>query len=58
MIKTHTLSPPGLGNFPLKHVDDYSVPQNWVKHGGVMLPMNEPPDFGEPPAFRDDDIPF
>jgi len=31
--------PPGLGNFPLKHVDDYKVPPNWVKHGGVMLPM-------------------
>jgi len=31
--------PPGLGNFPLKHVDDYKVPPAWVKHGGVMLPM-------------------
>ena len=31
--------PPGLGTFPLKHVDDYSVPLNWEKHGGVMLPM-------------------
>jgi hypothetical protein len=31
--------PPGLGTFPLKHVDDYSVPPNWEKHGGVMLPM-------------------
>jgi hypothetical protein len=31
--------PPGLGKFPLKHIDDYSVPQNWVKHGGIMLPM-------------------
>lgn len=31
--------PPGLGTFPLKHVDDYPVPPNWVKHGGVMLPM-------------------
>lgn len=36
--KTYPL-PPGLGNFPLKHVDDYQVPSNWVKHGGVMLPM-------------------
>lgn len=33
--------PPGLGRFPLKHVDDFgqSVPQSWMEHGGVMLPM-------------------
>ena len=33
--------PPGLGNFPLKHVDDYAdrVPDTWRKHGGVFLPM-------------------
>ena len=33
--------PPGLGRFPLRHVDDYAerVPQRWLKHGGVMLPM-------------------
>ena len=33
--------PPGLGRFPLKHVDDYTnrVPQNWAEHGGVFLPM-------------------
>ena len=33
--------PPGLGSFPLAHVDDYSqrVPENWITHGGVMLPM-------------------
>jgi hypothetical protein len=33
--------PPGLGRFPLRHVDDYSntVPANWIEHGGVMLPM-------------------
>jgi hypothetical protein len=33
--------PPGLGKFPIKHVDDYKgdVPQQWAKHGGVMLPM-------------------
>jgi hypothetical protein len=38
--KTHFL-PPGLGNFPLKHVDDYAskVPASWKEHGGVMLPM-------------------
>jgi hypothetical protein len=31
--------PPGLGTFPLKHVDDHPVPPDWSKHGGVMLPM-------------------
>jgi hypothetical protein len=33
--------PPGLGNFPLRHVDDYAdrVPESWIEHGGVMLPM-------------------
>ena len=36
--KTYPL-PPGLGTFPLKHVDDYPVPDKWIEHGGVMLPM-------------------
>lgn len=33
--------PPGLGSFPVRHVDDYesTVPDNWIDHGGVMLPM-------------------
>jgi hypothetical protein len=33
--------PPGLGNFPLRHVDDYkaTVPAEWVERGGVMLPL-------------------
>jgi hypothetical protein len=33
--------PPGLGRFPIRHVDDYSenVPPMWIRHGGVMLPM-------------------
>lgn len=33
--------PPGLGNFPLRHVDDFSssVPAAWRKRGGVMMPM-------------------
>lgn len=33
--------PPGLGSFPLRHVDDFAekVPQQWFEHGGVMLPM-------------------
>lgn len=33
--------PPGLGRFPLRHVDDFvtNVPGSWIEHGGVMLPM-------------------
>lgn len=33
--------PPGLGQFPLDHVDDFAerVPESWVRHGGVFLPM-------------------
>lgn len=35
------LLPPGLGAFPLRHVDDFAarVPERWLRHGGVMLPM-------------------
>src|SRR4051812_11808643 len=38
--KTYPL-PPGLGAFPLRHVDDFadSVPSAWHEHGGVMMPM-------------------
>lgn len=33
--------PAGLGRFPIRHVDDYStrIPEEWVAHGGVMMPM-------------------
>jgi hypothetical protein len=33
--------PPGLGRFPLMHVDDFgrAVPSQWSDHGGVMLPV-------------------
>lgn len=33
--------PPGLGAFPIQHVDDHaaSVPSSWLQYGGVMLPM-------------------
>ena len=33
--------PPGLGSFPLAHVDDHAdrVPPAWLTHGGVILPM-------------------
>ncbi len=33
--------PPGLGSFPLRHIDDYAprVPASWLERGGVLLPM-------------------
>jgi len=33
--------PPGLGSFPLRHIDDYAkrVPPPWLKRGGVLVPM-------------------
>jgi len=33
--------PPGLGKFPLRHVDDVAdrVPEQWLEHGGVVFPM-------------------
>ena len=37
----HYPLPPGLGRFPLRHVDDHldRVPEAWDRHGGVFLPM-------------------
>lgn len=39
--RRHYPLPPGLGRFPLNHVDDYAdtVPAAWNEHGGVFLPM-------------------
>ena len=33
--------PPGLGSFPIEHVDDHveRLPESWRRHGGVMIPM-------------------
>lgn len=33
--------PPGLGCFPLRHVDDHEdrVPAQWLERGGVMMPL-------------------
>jgi len=38
--KTYFL-PPGLGRYPLRHVDDYAsaVPSRWLERGGVLMPM-------------------
>jgi len=35
--------PPGMGQFPLRHVDDHAglVPNEWIEHGGVLLPMHQ-----------------
>ena len=35
--------PPGLGSFPLRHVDDYAaqLPEAWRRRGGVLLPMHQ-----------------
>jgi hypothetical protein len=37
----HYPLPPGLGSFPLRHIDDHArrVPQGWLQRGGVLLPM-------------------
>ena len=33
--------PPGLGNLPLRHIEDFvSTPTSWRATGGVMLPMH------------------
>ena len=33
--------PPGLGEFPVQHVDDFTerLPEAWKRHGGVFIPM-------------------
>ena len=33
--------PPGMGEFPLHHIDDYrsKLPAGWARHGGVFMPM-------------------
>lgn len=35
--------PPGLGGFPLRHLDDYAsrLPEEWQKRGGVVMPMHQ-----------------
>lgn len=57
--------PPGLGKFPLIHVDDHksSVQDSWIRHGGVILPMYQAEAlwiyFVPSPIFdRDSSYPF
>ena len=35
--------PPGLGGFPLRHVDDHArrLPGEWLRRGGVLMPMHQ-----------------
>jgi len=35
--------PPGLGSFPLRHLDDYAarLPESWRGRGGVIAPMHQ-----------------
>jgi hypothetical protein len=35
--------PPGLGGFPLRHLDDFAerVPEKWRPRGGVVMPMHQ-----------------
>jgi hypothetical protein len=35
--------PPGLGTFPLRHLDDFKtrVPEKWLTRGGVVMPMHQ-----------------
>jgi hypothetical protein len=48
--------PPGLGNFPLRHVDDFHgrVPERWLQHAGIRfcLAGAEPMEMGLAPGGR------
>lgn len=35
--------PPGLGRFPLRHIDDFArrLPEQWGRRGGVIAPMHQ-----------------
>jgi hypothetical protein len=57
--------PPGLGSFPLRHIDDYAagVPKTWLARGGVLLPMWQAEALwlnfdGEYVANRETEYPF
>lgn len=57
--------PPGLGSFPLRHVDDFAarVPGGWLSRGGVMMPMYQSEAlwmslYADPVEDRDTEYPF
>ena len=55
--------PPGLGLFPLVHVDDFTLPLEWKERGGICLPMYQSEAMwiafsGSGIAFARSDYPF
>ena len=50
--------PPGLGNFPLRHLDDFArgVPESWLSRGGVIMPMHQAEAMWI--SFGENDYPF
>ena len=50
--------PPGLGNFPLQHLDDFArgVPSGWLTRGGVIMPMHQAEAMWI--SFSQDEYPF
>ena len=50
--------PPGLGDFPLRHLDDFArgVPGGWLVRGGVIMPMHQAEAMWI--NFGGDDYPF
>ncbi|MCZ0936882.1 MAG: hypothetical protein OXJ54_17105 [Gemmatimonadetes bacterium] len=56
--------PPGLGNFPLRHVDDCKsrLPAEWLRRGGVLMPMHQAEamwiSFGSRPYSSAPEYPF
>ena len=50
--------PPGLGSFPLRHLDDYAeqLPEAWGRRGGVIAPMHQAEAMWI--AFGASDYPF
>lgn len=61
--KTYPL-PPGLGRFPIRHVDDFAgrVPETWIRHGGVAVPLYQSEalwlNFQTSPIARRGSYPF
>lgn len=50
--------PPGLGSFPLRHLDDYArrAPRDWLTRGGVLMPMHQAEAMWV--SFGSDSYPF
>ena len=56
--------PPGLGCFPLRHLDDYAsrLPKEWLCRGGVVMPMHQAEamwiNFESLSSYRFADLPY